>query len=164
MNANLLEKFQNIRCLISDVDGVLTNGKLYYSETGTISKVFHVHDGHGLKMLLEAGLEVAIISADSSPLVQKRMDKLGIERVYQGQRDKTLAYAELKTQLQLPDEAIAYVGDDLLDLPVLEQVGLPIAVANAVPQVREVAQYVTQTTGGKGAVREVCDLLLNFHT
>ena len=157
----LIEKAKKIRCIISDVDGVLTNGLLYIDNNGNEQKAFHVQDGMGLKLLMSAGIEVAIITTANNGVITERMKQLGIKHVFTGQVSKLAAYAELKIRLNIDDNAFCYVGDDLPDLPIIQQVGLGVAVANAVPQVREFASYITSLSGGNGAVREVCDILLN---
>ncbi len=157
---SLSNKINAIRCIICDVDGVLTNGKLYFNEAGEETKAFHVHDGMGLKFMLAAGLEVALITTTKNNIIDMRMQQLGITHVYQGQVNKQKAFDDLKQKLNLSNDAFAYVGDDLPDLPVMQQVGLSIAVANAVDMVKQIADIQTQHSGGKGAVREVCDLIL----
>lgn len=157
----IIEKAHAIKLVIFDVDGVLTDGRIYLSDSGHEFKAFHAQDGMGIKMLLKAGLEVAIITARTSKLVAKRMSELGISRVYQGQYPKDNAYNELKASLTLDHGEIAYVGDDLPDLPLIRRSGLGIAVANAAPFVLEHADYRTQHLGGVGAVREVAEMILN---
>jgi len=149
-----------IKLLILDVDGVLTDGGLYFDDTGGEFKRFNALDGHGIKMLRDSGVEVAIISARHAKCVAHRMDGLGVKHYYQGQSNKIIAYEELLTKLDLQPNQVAYVGDDVIDLPVMSKVALPVAVANAHPFVKEHAVLTTQNTGGNGAVREVCDLLL----
>lgn len=156
----LLEKAKKTRCLICDVDGVLTNGLIYIDNHGNELKGFHVQDGVGLKLLMAVGIDVAVITTSCNNVIDERMKQLGITHFFKGQIDKQQAFLALKQQLGLENEAFAYVGDDLPDLPVLQQVGLRAAVANAVPQVRESVDFVTERTGGTGAVREVCDLIL----
>ncbi len=157
----LLEKAKKIKCLICDVDGVLTNGMLYIDNNGNELKSFHVQDGMGLKLLMAAGIEVAVITTARNAVVDHRMQQLGITHYYKGQVDKRNAYQQLKKHLDLRDEQIAYIGDDLPDLPLIQQVGLGVAVANAVRQVKEFAYWQTEHSGGSGAVRELCDLILN---
>jgi 3-deoxy-D-manno-octulosonate 8-phosphate phosphatase (KDO 8-P phosphatase) len=157
---NIIEKAKNIRCLISDVDGVLTNGLLYMDESGKEFKAYHVQDGMGLKMLMAAGIDVAIITTSVSTLVAHRMKQLGINLLYTGQVEKESAFIDIKNRLGLTDDQFAYIGDDLPDLSVIQQVGLGVAVANAVPQVREFADWITLKSGGDGAVRELSDLIL----
>ena len=156
----LLEKAQQIRCLICDVDGVLTNGLLYLGDDDKELKAFHIQDGMGLKLLMSAGIEVAVITTSRNNVIEHRMRQLGITHYFTGQVDKRNAYAELKTRLGFTNEQFAYAGDDLPDLPIIQQVGLGVAVANAVPQVKEFAAWITAKQGGEGAVREICDLIL----
>jgi len=156
----VIEKARKIKCLISDVDGVLTNGLLYIDNMGNELKAFNVQDGMGLKLLMSAGLHVAVITTAQNQVVTERMNQLGIQHVFTGQVDKRAAYSELKQRLNLENDAFCYSGDDLPDLPIIQQAGLGVAVANAVPQVKEFADWVTSFTGGSGAVRELCDLIL----
>jgi 3-deoxy-D-manno-octulosonate 8-phosphate phosphatase (KDO 8-P phosphatase) len=156
----LRERAAAIRLVVFDVDGVLTDGKLLLGPGGEEFKMFHVHDGLGLVMLRESGIEVAVISSRESRVVAERMADLGIEYVFQGRGDKRSALASLLTSLQLPAQQVAYVGDDLVDLPPMGEVGLAIAVANARPQVKQRAHWVTGARGGDGAAREVCEMLL----
>jgi len=151
---------QKLKLLILDVDGVLTDGKLFFDQLGNEYKSFHAQDGHGIKLLRQTGVEVAVISGRKSNSVALRMQSLGIGHVYQGQEDKLAALDELLAGLQLDPEQAAHVGDDVLDLPVMCRVGLAIAVSDANPAVREHAHWVTGRCGGQGAVREVCDLIL----
>jgi len=157
----LIEKAKKIQCVICDVDGVLTDGRLYIDNFGNEQKAFNVQDGMGLKLLMYAGIEVAVITTARAPLVDLRIKQLDIRHYFKGQLEKETAYETLKSQLQLPDHAFAYIGDDLPDIAILKRVGLSVAVANAVPQVKEVALWTTQFSGGMGAVREVCDFILN---
>ena len=157
----LLVKAQNIQCLICDIDGVLTNGLIYIDNYGNEQKAFHVQDGMGLKLLLAARIEVAVITTSQNAVIDFRMQQLGIRHYFKGQTNKREAYQQLKTTLNLQDSQFAYVGDDLPDLDIMQQVGLSVAVANAVPQVKEFAHWQTTQMGGCGAVREVCDLILN---
>ncbi|AAO90289.1 3-deoxy-manno-octulosonate-8-phosphatase KdsC [Coxiella burnetii] len=159
--ADRQERARRIKLLILDVDGVLTDGRLIYSSRGEILKVFHVHDGLGIKQLLKAGIEVAIISSRKSKAVSRRAAELGIRHVFQGQPDKRIAFKKLLSQLKLDEKQVAYVGDDLPDLPIMQQVGLAIAVTNALPAVQQQAHWKTRKEGGQGAVREVCDFILS---
>jgi 3-deoxy-D-manno-octulosonate 8-phosphate phosphatase (KDO 8-P phosphatase) len=154
------ERAQGIRLLILDVDGVLTDGRLYFDAKGEAIKVFHVRDGHGIKMAQRGGIEVAFLSGRRSDAAFHRAKELGITRFYEGLRDKVAVLQELTGTLQLPWEAVAAVGDELVDLPLLARVGLAVAVADAAPEVKAAAHWVTAAPGGAGAVREVCDLLL----
>ena len=157
---DLLAKAKPIQCLICDVDGVLTDCLVFLDNHGNELKSFHIQDGVGLKLLMAAGIDVAIITGATHAIIDHRMQQLGIQHVFKGQVNKQQAYDELKRRLKLNDEAIAYVGDDLPDLPIIRQAGLGIAVANAVRQVKEYADWQTELCGGRGAVREICDLFL----
>ncbi len=154
------EKLATIRLLVLDVDGVMTDGQLHYDAQGREAKVFHAHDGHGIKQLMRAGVEVAVISGRNSTAVATRMAELGIEHVRLGQEAKSKALAEITAQLGIPPEAVACVGDDEPDLPIMQSAGLSIAVADAQPVVLERADWLTTRGGGRGAVREVCDALI----
>lgn len=153
-------KAKQIKLIIFDVDGVLTDGGIYISDDGSEFKRFNSLDGHGIKMLTEFNIEPAIISARSSKSVEHRMLKLGVKHIYQDQNNKLVAYNKLLKNLSLKPEQIAYMGDDVIDLPVMSKIGLPVAVSNAHELVKERACIVTSNAGGNGAVREVCDLLL----
>jgi 3-deoxy-D-manno-octulosonate 8-phosphate phosphatase (KDO 8-P phosphatase) len=157
---HLIEKAKKIRLAIFDVDGVLTSGKLFYGPSGHELKTFHVHDGQGLKFLQKTGVEIAIITAKKSEIITQRMSDLEIKFVYQGNGDKLPAYEDLKQKLKLNDDEISYVGDDLPDLPVICRVGLGITVPNAPKIMHDYAHWVTTAKGGKGAVREVCDFIM----
>jgi 3-deoxy-D-manno-octulosonate 8-phosphate phosphatase (KDO 8-P phosphatase) len=159
--ADILARAAKIRVAVFDVDGTLTDGRLWYGEDGRETKVFHVHDGLGLKRLMQNGITVAIISARISHPVALRAEELGIEHVYQAQDDKAACLAELLDALHLTPEQAAFVGDDLPDLPPLRVVGLAVAVANAHPVVAEQVHWQTSKSGGFGAAREVCDLILH---
>jgi 3-deoxy-D-manno-octulosonate 8-phosphate phosphatase (KDO 8-P phosphatase) len=151
---------QKIRLLLLDVDGVLTDGSLFFGPAGETLKVFQVRDGHGIKMAQRAGIEVAFLSGRRSDAAFHRARELGITRFHEGVRDKVGVLEELRGALNLPLEAVAAVADDLVDLPLLARVGLAVAVADAVPEVLAAAHWVTSLGGGRGAVREVCDLIL----
>lgn len=155
------ERAARVRLVIFDVDGVFTDGRLYYGPAGEELKVFHVHDGQGVKRLLRGGVTAAVISGRQSAAVARRMQDLGITHVFQGDEDKLPVYERLLLQLSMRPEETACVGDDLPDLPLLERAGLAISVANAQAEVRTKAHYVTSATGGMGAVREVCDLIVS---
>lgn len=155
-----IEKIKQLKLLILDVDGVLTDGRLFFDQQGNEYKSFHARDGHGLKLLKQTGVEIAVISGRSSAMVALRMKNLGIEHVYQGHENKRMAFNEILQNLQLTPEQAAHVGDDLLDLPIMTQVGFAIAVQDANFAVKQYADWCTQTLGGKGAVREVCDLIM----
>ena len=148
------------RLVAFDIDGVFTDGRFYLSDDGVESKAFSTQDGFGVRQLLKAGIEVAVISGRHSGAVEKRMAELDVPHVILGCSDKTAAFDELAESLNItPDEA-AFVGDDIPDLPLLSKVGYSIAVANAVSAVREYCDYTTERPGGSGAVREVCELVL----
>jgi 3-deoxy-D-manno-octulosonate 8-phosphate phosphatase (KDO 8-P phosphatase) len=154
------ERAAKVRLLILDVDGVLTDGRIIMDHKGREIKAFNVRDGHGLRLLREAGIEVAILTGRSSPVVQKRADDLGILWVRQGIHDKVGAYQEIARKMGITDDEACFIGDDLVDIPLLKRVGIPIVVGDGAPEAKRFARYVTQSSGGKGAVREVCDLLL----
>jgi len=158
--ADIRERAARVRLALFDVDGVLTDGRLFYSDDGRELKAFHVHDGFGLKRLIANGIEVGIITARMSHMVTERTAELGIAHVYQGQGDKAACFEELIHALKLQPDQTCYCGDDLPDLRVMSRSGLAVAVANAHPWVTERAHWRTQRRGGDGAVREVCDLLL----
>lgn len=157
---DILNKAENIRLVIFDVDGVLTDGGLILGEDGNEFKIFHVRDGHGLVMLRDSGCKIAVITARTSKVVSERMAELGIEYVYQGQNDKGKALQDIMKKLQIKSEQTAYVGDDYIDLPAMQAVGLAIAVADASPRVKEYAHWTTTAAGGHGAAREVCELIM----
>lgn len=156
----IMEKAANIKLAVFDVDGVLTDGKLILGESGNEYKSFHVRDGHGLVMLLETGCKIAVITARSSNIVAERMESLGIKYVYQGEKDKGARLLNLIQELGLEQEQVAYVGDDVIDLPAMVHVGLPIAVADAHIEVKNNAAWITESLGGLGAAREVCELIM----
>ncbi len=157
---DILEKAARVKLVIFDVDGVLTDGSLFLGDDGQEYKAFHSQDGHGMVMLQSSGVRIAIITGRTSQVVATRMASLGISHLYQGQRDKRPAYAELKEKLGLTDADIAYVGDDVVDLPVMSQVGLAIAVQNAHAFTKQHAHWITPSAGGHGAAREVCELIM----
>ena len=158
--ADLLARAAKIRLAVFDVDGTLTDGRLWYGEDGRETKVFHVHDGLGLKRLQANGVQVALITARISHPVALRAEELDIAHVYQGQSDKRACLRELLDALGLTPEQAAFTGDDLPDLPPMRIAGLAVAVANAHPWVAEQAHWHTTLRGGEGAAREVCDLIL----
>ncbi len=156
----MVTKLAKIKLLLLDVDGVLTDGRIIYDAQGNELKAFDVKDGHGLKMVQRAGIQVGIITGRSSEVVRRRAAELGIEIVYQGALQKLVPYREILAQHDLTDEQVAYIGDDIVDLPILQRVGFSATVADAVPDVLPLVDYVATRSGGRGAVREVCDLLL----
>ncbi len=156
-----IQKARDIKLLVLDVDGVLTDGRLWYGNTGEELKAFHIQDGLGIKLLLRSGVDIAIITGRRSALVARRAKELGIRHVIQGREDKLAALETMRTELGIELEQIAYVGDDLPDLSAIRAAGLGIAVANAVAVVAEHAAHKTVRCGGDGAVREVCELILH---
>jgi len=153
-------KIKQLKLLILDVDGVLTDGRLFFDDHGREYKCFHARDGHGIKLLRQSGVDVAVISGRKSNTVAIRMQSLGVTHVYQGHEDKRAAFCEILRNLDLSPKQVAYVGDDVLDLPIMTQVGFSVAVADANFAVKKRADWCTQTDGGLGAVREVCDLIM----
>jgi 3-deoxy-D-manno-octulosonate 8-phosphate phosphatase (KDO 8-P phosphatase) len=160
LDATLRARILPVRLMVFDVDGVLTDGRVIYHDDGSEIKAFDVHDGHGIKLLQRAGIDVALITGRSCRAVEHRAAGLGIDKVYQGATDKLEAYAGLQAQTGLRDEAIGFMGDDLIDIPLLRRVGFAVVVPNAVSHVMPYAHYVTRARGGYGAAREVCELLL----
>lgn len=154
------DRARAVRLAIFDVDGVMTDGRLYYTERGEELKVFDVRDGHGLKMLQRSGVRLALLTSRASRAVALRAENLGIDLVHQGVADKLAALEKLLATLELAPRAVSYMGDDLIDLPVLRRCGLALSVPEAPPDVRAAVHYVTQAPGGRGAVREACELIL----
>ncbi|MBT8419462.1 MAG: HAD family hydrolase [Gammaproteobacteria bacterium] len=151
----------NIKIVIFDVDGVLTDGSLYFDGGGNEYKAFYARDGHGMKMLMQSGVEIGVITGRDSPVVTRRMTELGITYVYQGSLDKRLAFDALLEQLGVGEMEAAYVGDDIVDLPVMRRAHLAVAVADAHPLVIQHAHWRTPNTGGRGAARDVCELIMS---
>ncbi len=149
-----------IRLLILDVDGVLTGGEIVIDDEGRELKYFNVRDGHGIVMLHRIGVKTAIITGRSSKAVDVRARELGIEIVYQGAINKLKAYEEIKEKYGFSDDEIAFIGDDVVDIPILRRVGFAVCVKDAHPEVKKYVHYVTQALGGKGAVREVVDMII----
>ena len=157
---DILEKAKKIKLVIFDIDGVLTTGALFIGDDGQEYKAFNSKDGHGLRMLQDSGVEVAIITGRKSNVVAHRASDLGISRVYQGKREKLPAYLELLEETGLNHEDIAYVGDDVVDLPVMSKVGLAICVQDGHPFVKKHSHWITDRNGGCGAGRDVCELIM----
>jgi 3-deoxy-D-manno-octulosonate 8-phosphate phosphatase (KDO 8-P phosphatase) len=155
-----VKKAQNIRMLLLDVDGVLTNGTIVYTAEGEEYKCFNTQDGLGIRLLLHEGIRVGLISGRDSKAVLRRAEDLGLTDVYQGIGDKVAVFNTLREKTHISPDAVCFIGDDLVDLPLLAQVGFAVAVANAVHEVKLHADYVTTNPGGNGAVREVCELIL----
>ncbi|MFZ6760303.1 KdsC family phosphatase [Undibacterium sp. Ji50W] len=150
----------NIQLMIFDVDGILTDGSLHFGPEGEMMKTFNVLDGQGIKLLQQAGIATAIISARQSAIVSKRASDLGITHVRQGIHDKKSAFLQLITELGLSADVCGFIGDDIIDLPILTRCGFSASVPNAHAEVRQRVHYVTTASGGKGAAREVCDFIL----
>ena len=156
----LEEKIKRIRLLLLDVDGVMTDGRIVIDDNGVESKFFNVRDGHGIKLLQRAGIDVGIITGRSSEVVNHRAEELGIRLVHQGIKNKIEAYEKILSDEGLKDAEVAYVGDDVVDLPVLRRAGFSAAVADASQHLFPYVDYVSRCKGGKGAVREISELLL----
>lgn len=152
---------REIRLVLFDVDGVLTDGRIYLDDNGAEIKAFHTHDGHGIRLLLHYGFEVGVITGRTSKSLEHRMKDLGVKHVYQGCKDKFLAFQELLSGLKLDERQAAYVGDDIFDLQIMTRCGLAVAVANANAHIKQHAHCETINTGGRGAAREVCELVLD---
>jgi YrbI family 3-deoxy-D-manno-octulosonate 8-phosphate phosphatase len=157
---SLAERCNAIRLILSDVDGVLTDGRLVYGNAGIESKAFHIRDGQGIRLWQQNGLHFGIVTARSSEVVKRRAEELDIAIVRQGAHDKLAAVREITTEHGLSLHAVCYIGDDLPDLAPLQSVGLGVAVADAAEEVRQAATYVTSQPGGRGAVRELVELIL----
>jgi len=153
-------RLKKIRLLLLDVDGVMTDGRIIFDSNGVESKFFNVKDGHGIKMLQRGGIEVGIISGRESKVVANRATELGIERVFQKATDKLSPYLRILADTGFSDGEVAFIGDDLIDIPVLKRVGFAAAPADAVAEVLPFAHFVTRSSGGFGAVREISDMLL----
>jgi 3-deoxy-D-manno-octulosonate 8-phosphate phosphatase (KDO 8-P phosphatase) len=158
--SKIITAAKKIRMLILDVDGVLTDGSIILDNEGNEFKAFHVRDGHGIRMLGKAGVHIALITGRYSKIVNRRALELGIDEVYQRCHAKVVAYEQLLSKFNLLDDQVAYVGDDVVDISLLKRVGLPVVVADAVEDAKKYAMMVTSNRGGRGAVREVTDLLL----
>jgi len=157
---DILARTKDIKLVIFDVDGVLTDGSIIIGDDGEEYKAFHSRDGHGMKLLQYTGVEIAIITGRTSKVVEYRMNSLGINHLYQGKRVKLPAFEELIERLGLKPEQCAYVGDDWVDLAIMSRVGLAVAVQDADPLVKKHAHWITPAKGGKGAARELCELIM----
>ncbi len=160
MTQDAANRAATIRLMIFDVDGVLTDGRLYIAQHGEAMKAFHVHDGHGLKMLQECGVRVGILSSRDSPIVSRRASELGIELVVQGSHDKGVAFEQILKRVDLKATEVGFMGDDLVDLPVLTRCGFAATVPDAPGIVRDRAHYVSSARGGHGAARDVSEFIL----
>jgi 3-deoxy-D-manno-octulosonate 8-phosphate phosphatase (KDO 8-P phosphatase) len=160
IDGTLAARIRNIRLLILDVDGVLTDGKIIMNDQGYESKHFDVRDGHGLKMLMRYGINVALVTGRRSDVVEHRAKDLGIRDVYQGIFNKAEILDQILQKMNIHAEKAAYMGDDIVDIPIMRRVGLAVAVRDAVEDTKNVAHYVTKKKGGRGAVRELCEIIL----
>jgi len=160
MDATLRDRAANIRMLVLDVDGVLTDGKLYFDHAGNEMKAFNTRDGLGMKALQRCGIEVAVITGRNSAAVTHRMNQLDIQHIYQGCQDKLNAFLHLLEKTGLDAQQICFAGDDWIDLPILLRAGLAVSVADAEDRVKDQAHWITKRNGGDGAVREICNLIL----
>ncbi len=156
----VLARAARVRLMIFDVDGVLTDGTLYYSARGEELKAFNIRDGQGMRLLAGTGVRLAIISGRRSPALEQRAANLGVDLLYQGIDDKLAAFGELAARLGLPHAECGFLGDDLIDLPVLSRCGFAASVADGAPEVVSRVHYVTRAVGGRGAAREICELLM----
>ncbi|MEJ2508176.1 MAG: 3-deoxy-manno-octulosonate-8-phosphatase KdsC [Gammaproteobacteria bacterium] len=157
---DILARAAQIKLVVFDVDGVLTDGSLFLGDDGQEYKAFHSRDGHGMKMLQQTGVEIAVITGRSSQVVNHRMHNLGVRHVYQGRLEKRPAFEDLLAKLSMGPAQTAYVGDDVVDLPVMRLAGLAVAVQDAHPLVKQHAHWQTPSGGGRGAAREVCELIM----
>ncbi|HZW12992.1 MAG TPA: HAD family hydrolase [Noviherbaspirillum sp.] len=160
MQADAVARAARIQLMIFDVDGILTDGSLHYGPDGETIKTFNVLDGHGIKLLQQSGVATAIISARKSEIVARRAADLGIQHLYQGVHDKLAAFEQLLSQTGIAASACGFVGDDVIDLPILLRTGFAASVPNGHPEVRSRVHYVTQAAGGRGAARELCDFIM----
>ena len=160
VSRELADKIMAVKLVVFDVDGVLTDGRIIFSNSGEETKLFDVKDGHGIKLLMRSGIDVAIITARESDVVRRRARDLGITHVFQGMKDKKMALEELVKASGVTPDAMAYMGDDIIDLPVLKRVAFSAAVADAVSEVIERVDFVAKRPGGRGAARELAELIL----
>ena len=159
---DVMEKLKSIKMILMDVDGVLTNGKLYFTSSGEEIKAFDIQDGMGITLARKAGLKTGIITGRFSEMVTRRAKELKYDVVLQGEDDKLAQYEKIKTRFNIADEEICYIGDDIPDVPVLKKVGFSVAVANARDELKQFCDYVTERDGGHSAVREVIDKILTY--
>ena len=160
LTGDLLEKIKNIKVLLLDVDGVLTDGRIIIDDEGRETKHFNVKDGHGIKMLMRYDIDVILLTGRTSKVVAHRASELGIGEVYQGALKKLEVFEEILKKRGISGASIAYVGDDVVDVPILRRVGFSATVADAEEVIKEVVDYVSAKSGGRGAVREICDIIL----
>jgi 3-deoxy-D-manno-octulosonate 8-phosphate phosphatase (KDO 8-P phosphatase) len=157
---HIREKIKRIKLFIVDIDGVLTDGRIVYDNRGNELKFFDVQDGFGITLLRRAGIECAIMTAKKTRIVAKRARDIKASFLFQNCTDKLKTFQTLLDKVDVHPEEICYIGDDLIDIPVLKRVGFAVSVPNAVPEAREIAHYITHKRGGRGAVREICDLII----
>jgi len=155
-----MDQANDIKLVILDVDGVMTDGRIVINDDGTEARNFDIKDGMGVVALKMLGIEVAIITSKKSGAVRRRAEELKIKRFYEGAKKKLIPYQEILEDMQISDVQVCYVGDDLVDLSMMNRVGMPVAVADGVAEVKQAACYITQAPGGHGAVREVAELIL----
>jgi 3-deoxy-D-manno-octulosonate 8-phosphate phosphatase (KDO 8-P phosphatase) len=160
VSADAIARASRVKLMVFDVDGILTDGSLHFGPEGEIIKTFNVLDGHGIKMLQQSGVVTAIISARQSAIVLKRATDLGIQHVQQGIHEKGLAFEQLISKTGIPAELCGFIGDDVIDLPILMRVGFAASVPNGHHEVQSRVHHITKASGGRGAVREICDLIL----
>jgi len=160
MKQELIDRAARVKLLILDIDGVMTDGRIIYSVYGDELKFFDVQDGFGITLLNRAGIKSAIITAKKSRIVKLRARDMRVAKAYQGYMDKLIPFEQALKRFKVKPEEVCFIGDDLIDIPVLKRVGFAVAVPNAVEEVRQIAHHTTSKTGGRGAVREICDLIL----
>jgi len=158
---DIIDKAKKIKLVVFDIDGVMTDGSLFFGDDGQEYKAFNSFDGHGLRMLQECGVKAAVITGRKSKVVEHRMRDLGVTLIYQGYRDKTPAFKALLEEVKLPLDEITYVGDDVVDLPIMSQLNFAIATQNAHPFVKQHAHWITPRSGGRGAARDVVEFILD---
>lgn len=159
-SVDVMAKAAKVRCLLMDVDGVLTDGRIIYDDAGTQIKFFHVRDGHGLKLMKRSGIETGVITGRTSEVVELRARELDMGIIHQGVKDKREVIDAIIAQGRFASDEIGFVGDDIVDIPVFRRVGLRVAVPDAVDELRDMADYITLNHAGRGAVREVCEIIL----
>ena len=159
-NTDLLKKAESIQCVITDIDGVLTDGRIFYTNQGETFTGFNIQDGLGIRYLLKHGITVAVLTGRKNPAVLHRMKDLGVDHVFQGLSNKVPAYESLLNMLKLTDNQVAYIGDDIPDYPILKRVGLSVSPRDGNYRITQRVDWVTTAKGGEGAFREVADLLL----
>ena len=162
MQSTLIERTSKVKLMVFDCDGVLTDGRLYINDEGEETRAFHVLDGHGIQMLRATGVETALISGRVSKAIETRAEAIGIDHVFQGVEDKLAVFRQLLEKLGLSADQTGYMGDDIVDIPVMRRCGLSVAVPDSPILVREAAHYVTTSRGGRGAARELCEFIMQI--